>query len=152
VTGTSHRVRTLPYSWLAAHRLNQSVDGRWSAGIPASLPINIGPLIRQREPLSLASYLPKSSLPEWREVAPPSPDTDGSAATFRRASYADRDQSRHLDPGPHDFMAESGDEGESNEESGPIGVLDEARGRLRALKILEARSRIPVEGMWRSLA
>ncbi|KIM57982.1 hypothetical protein SCLCIDRAFT_1219039 [Scleroderma citrinum Foug A] len=125
-------------------------DGRWSAGIPASLPISIGPLVRRREPLSLASYLPKSSLPDWREVAPPSSTTDGrhgSPATLRRASYADRDQNRHLDPGPLDYTAESGDE-ESDEELGP----DDARGRHRALKILEARSKIPVEGMWRSLA
>ena len=134
--------------------IHDLADGRWSllAGIPASLPINIGPLIRRREPLSLASYQPKSSLPERGEM--PSPHTDGrhgTPATLRRASYADRDRGRDLDPGPLDFAAENVDEEESDdddEEQGP----DETRGRHRALKILEARSKIPSEGMWRSLA
>ncbi|KAL4081397.1 hypothetical protein V8B97DRAFT_1922557 [Scleroderma yunnanense] len=132
-------------------------DGKWSllAGVPASLPIKIGPLIRRREPLSLASYQPKSSLPERGEVADPlSLHIDArhvSSATLRRELYAERDRSRHLDPGALDFTAESGDEG-SDEETDEASVPDEARGRHHALKILEARSKIPAEGMWRSLA
>jgi len=128
-------------------------DIRWSlgdAGFPASLPIDIGPLACQREPLSLASYQPQTSL---------SGRAGGrrhtSSATLRRASYAERDRSRAIDPGALDFIAGDGEEAEddeSDEEPSKANVADEGRGRQRAFKILQARSKIPEAGMWMSLA
>lgn len=119
------------------------------AGFPASLPITIGPLLHRREPLSLASYQPNTSSQERASVL----RVDGrpiSSASLRRASYAERDQTRHLDPGALDFTTEIEDEEESD--SDRPNVADETRSRHRALKILEARSKIPAAGMWRSLA
>jgi len=72
-----------------------------------------------------------------------------TSASYRKASYAARDRSRSLDPGALDF--ESGGDDESIDaddcESGSL-----SRGRRRALKILQVRSELPAEGMWRSLA
>ncbi|KAG6331869.1 hypothetical protein ID866_7220, partial [Astraeus odoratus] len=114
---------------------------RWSLMVPGSLPITIGPLVRRREPLSLASYQPKSSLPDRAGTVVPSvANADGrhhSSASFRRASYAERDRTRHLDPGALDIAED--DEG-SDEDLTQVNILDEARGRQRALKILEART------------
>lgn len=60
-----------------------------------------------------------------------------------------------MDPGTLDFIAgdrEEVREDEGNEEPDRTDVADEGRGRQRALKILEARSKIPEAGMWMSLA
>ncbi|KAH0840227.1 hypothetical protein J3R83DRAFT_1231 [Lanmaoa asiatica] len=138
-----------------------SRDIRWSlgnAGFPSSLPIDISPLSRQREPLSLASYQPKTSLSDRAgTIVPTFPDGQRhtSSATLRRASYARRDRSRAIDPGTLDFIAgdgEDAEEDESDEEPSKANVADEGRGRQRAFKILEARSKIPAAGMWMSLA
>lgn len=78
-----------------------------------------------------------------------------SSATLRRASYAARDRFRAMDPGALDFIVAEGEEveeDESNEESNQTNVAGEARGRQRAFKILQARSKIPEAGMWMSLA
>jgi len=77
------------------------------------------------------------------------------SATLRRASYAERDRSRAIDPGALDFIAGEGEEAEddeSDEESTKANLADEGRGRQRAFKILQARSKIPEAGMWMSLA
>ncbi|KAI9574313.1 hypothetical protein HD554DRAFT_2046213 [Boletus coccyginus] len=130
-----------------------SRDIRWSlgdAGFPASLPIDIGPLSRQREPLSLASYQPQTSLSDRAGSR-----RHTSSATLRRASYAERDRSRAIDPGALDFIVGDGEEAEddeSDEEPSKANVANEGRGRQRAFKILQARSKIPEEGMWMSLA
>ncbi|KIJ69811.1 hypothetical protein HYDPIDRAFT_104438 [Hydnomerulius pinastri MD-312] len=138
-----------------------SRDSMWShapPGIPASLPINIGPLSNIREPLSLASYQPKTSLAERAGTTGPPLLGDGrhtSSVTLRKASYAERDRSRSMDPGALDFVredGEDGDEDESEEEPNKADFLDVSRGRQRALKILEARSKLPAAGMWRSFA
>lgn len=84
--------------------------------------------------------------------------TDGrhaSSTSFRKASYAERDRSRAMDPGTLDFIAgggEGAEQDESDDEPGQTNVPEEGRGRQRALKILEARSKIPEAGMWMSLA
>jgi hypothetical protein len=138
-----------------------NTDIRWSlgnAGFPASLPIDIGPLSCQREPLSLASYQPQTSLSDRAGmIVPAFPDgrRHTSSATLRRASYAERDRSRAIDPGALDFIAGNGEEAEddqSDEEPTKANVADEGRGRQRAFKILQARSKIPEAGMWMSLA
>lgn len=127
-------------------------------GIPGSLPISIGPLSRKREPLSLASYQPKTSLPDRASaMVPPLPNMVGrhSTSALRKASYAARDRNRSMDPGTLDFVSQDdeGDEDdESDDEPSQMDPLDEARGRQRAFKILEARSKLPAAGMWRSLA
>ena len=72
-----------------------------------------------------------------------------TSASYRKASYALRDRSRSLDPGALDFEAVGDDESIDGDE-GDTGSL--SRGRRRALKILQARSELPAEGMWRSLA
>ncbi|KIJ20519.1 hypothetical protein PAXINDRAFT_166541 [Paxillus involutus ATCC 200175] len=129
-------------------------DLRWPhgpPGFPASLPVNIGPLSRRREPLSLASYQPKTSLSERVGILDSRRHT---SSTLRKASYAERDRGRAMDPGALDFATEDGgDEGEDESEEEPSKPdLDDGRGRQRALKILEARSKIPEAGMWMSLA
>jgi hypothetical protein len=106
-------------------------------GVSASLPISIALNPRddaEDEPLDEHDVKPEQAL---------------TSASYRKASYAARDRSRSLDPGTLDF--ESGGDDESidadDSESGSL-----SRGRRRALKILQARSELPAEGMWRSLA
>ncbi|KAI6152399.1 hypothetical protein BKA82DRAFT_12669 [Pisolithus tinctorius] len=127
-------------------------DVKWSfqGGIAASLPVNIRPLVRRREPLSLASYQPKTSLPEKAGAMGPSlPD----ASSGRHVSFAERDPTTRR--GTLDFIStvetEEDEEG-SDEEPTQVSIPDEARGRQRAFKILKARSKVPAAGMWRSLA
>ncbi|KAH7931149.1 hypothetical protein BV22DRAFT_1052884 [Leucogyrophana mollusca] len=122
-------------------------------GIPASLPVDIGPLSHVREPLSLASYQPKTSLSDRvGALVPPLPGAGGryaTSASLRRASYAERDRSRLMDPGALDFAIQDEDEDgdESEDELSEVHAQDEGRGRQRAFKILEARSKIPAEGI-----
>jgi hypothetical protein len=54
-----------------------------------------------------------------------------------------------MDPGALDFEAVDDDENLDGDD-GDTGSL--SRGRRRALKILQVRSELPAEGMWRSLA
>ncbi|KAI0268231.1 hypothetical protein BC834DRAFT_968437 [Gloeopeniophorella convolvens] len=112
-----------------------------NAGIAASLPISIAHVPRNR----------------GVGAPPPDPDTkpeqDGqTSASYRRASYAARDRTRSLDPGALDFetAGEDDDEGADGEDAGEGGSL--SRGKRHALRILQARSELPAEGMWRSLA
>ncbi|KAI6127387.1 hypothetical protein EDD16DRAFT_1552655 [Pisolithus croceorrhizus] len=135
--------------------LDASQDVRWTfqAGVPASLPVNIRPLVRRREPLSLASYQPKTSLPERAgAIVPPLPDAPGARHVSSVLSHAGRDQTARC--GTLDFLTAEAEEDEerSEEELTQVSIPDEARGRQRALRILKARSKIPAAGMWRSLA
>ncbi|KXN89447.1 hypothetical protein AN958_05609 [Leucoagaricus sp. SymC.cos] len=129
-------------------------------GIPGSLPINIVTSIRPREVLSLASYQPKATVERHQPVAATAP-TNGvvrpkknTSSAIRKATYAERDRSRSLDPGNLDFVAEEDEE--EDEERGNkklvVQSVDGERGRSHALKILQARAELPEEGMWRSLA
>jgi hypothetical protein len=95
-----------------------------------------------------------------------------TSAAMRRASYAERDRNRSLDPGALDFTAEEDEEDEEDRElTKPEAELG-PRSLQRALKILQKRSEIPSDGkisfrlmisftngfnfliigMWRSLA
>ncbi|TFY72895.1 hypothetical protein EVG20_g85 [Dentipellis fragilis] len=119
--------------------------------LAASLPISIHPQAVRRHSASVLSYQPKTSLTDhYGSLVPPLPLADGtrygtSSAAIRKAAYAERDRGRSLDPGALDFATDDDDEKSDNEE-GP------GRGRNHALKILQARSELPPEGMWRSLA
>lgn len=131
--------------------------------MPGSLPIPIAPITRQKRPLSLASYQPTAMIMTMPSLVS---KHAVSAAAMRRASYAERDRQRAMDPGALDFATEDDEEeGESSEEEvdagagpgpgpGPGDVEAEmgTRSRRRALRILQKRSEIPEEGMWRSLA
>lgn len=105
---------------------------------------------KPRPILSLASYQPKGPLSDPKDaLGPPLHSKAGINSTaLRKAAYAERDRSRSFDPGALDFQAEMDDE-DSNDDTPPeVGE----RGRKQALKILQARSELPEEGMWRSLA
>lgn len=103
----------------------------------------------------MESYQPKTSLSERAGAMVPrlqGTDDRRSASALRKASYAARDRDRSMDPGTLDFVSQEDQDGDSDDEPLQADRLDEARGRRRALKILEARSRLPAAGMWRSLA
>ena len=133
--------------------LESNLNG--SAVLVGSLPIPIQPWARPQEALSIASYQPKTSLAEYpTTLAPPLSNKPSSSTALRKAAYAERDRTRSMDPGALDF-AEEGDE-EEEEDTGDERSKVEAdsgeRGRKWALKILQARSKLPEAGMWRSLA
>ena len=119
--------------------------------MPGSVPIPIAPISKQKRPLSLASYQPATltHVPSKHHH---------SAASMRRASYAERDRLRAMDPGALDFATEDDEEvGESSDDeaAADVAVTESdmgTRSRRRALRILQKRSEIPEEGMWRSLA
>ncbi|KAF9567403.1 hypothetical protein CPC08DRAFT_758361 [Agrocybe pediades] len=122
--------------------------------VPGSLPIKVN-RPKSKEPLSLASYLPPSALPEQSE---PSPNASGSAkkvnsAALHRAMYAERDRNRAMDPGALDFaIAEEDEEEEEPKIAAEESTSAGEKSRQQALKILQARSDLPEAGMWRSLA
>lgn len=108
-----------------------------NSGVSASLPISI-------------ALVPRSRVKNKSSDEPESKTTAAlTSASYRKASYAARDRSRSLDPGALDFETIGEDESVDGEDGDP-GSL--SRGRRRALKILQARSALPAEGMWRSLA
>lgn len=111
--------------------------GPFNSGVSASVPISIA--------LTPLDQAVNGSHDE--SDARPGPAL--TSASYRKASYAARDRSRSLDPGPLDFEAVDDDESPDGDD-GDTGSL--SRGRRRALKILQARSELPAEGMWRSLA
>ena len=115
-------------------RLNLVNIALSNSGVSASLPISILPPRDHAEDVSPGESDTKPAL---------------TSASYRKASYALRDRSRSLDPGALDFEA-VGDEESIEGDDGDTGSL--SRGRRRALKILQARSELPAEGMWRSLA
>lgn len=108
-----------------------------NSGVSTSLPMSIALTARNQTedgPLGEPNANPEPAL---------------TSASYRKASYAARDRSRSLDPGALDFEA-GGDDDSIDGDDGDAGSL--SRGRRRALKILQARSELPDEGMWRSLA
>ena len=111
--------------------------GSFNSGISASLPISIA--LTPRDHAENGSHDESDAR---REPAL-------TSASYRKASYAARDRSRSFDPGALDFEAVDDDENLDGDD-GDTGSL--SRGRRRALKILQARSELPAEGMWRSLA
>ncbi|KAF8266843.1 hypothetical protein EI94DRAFT_123840 [Lactarius quietus] len=112
-------------------------DALLNSGVSASLPISI-------------ALVPRSRVENNTSDEPdPKPILVSTSASYRKASYAARDRSRSLDPGALDFETIGEDESVDGDD-GDSGSL--SRGRRRALKILQARSTLPAEGMWRSLA
>jgi hypothetical protein len=107
------------------------------SGVSASLPISIAHVPRNHAEIGPLEQ------PDGRA------EPNLTSASYRKASYAARDRSRSLDPGTLDFEA-GGDEESIDGDDGDAGSL--SRGRRRALEILQARSELPDEGMWRSLA
>ncbi|KIY42899.1 hypothetical protein FISHEDRAFT_68277 [Fistulina hepatica ATCC 64428] len=104
---------------------------------------------------SLASYQPKTSLTDRANTFVPRLPKRPTSFAYRKAMYAERDQLRDSDPGALDFAVADDDDDDDSKcatiaEDGP--QASGRRSREHALKILEARSRVPEEGMWRSLA
>jgi hypothetical protein len=97
------------------------------------------------------TYQPKTSLSDYQGQMVPAlraaDDERLSSAALRKASYAERDLARSMDPGALDFLTHD-DEDYGDEDGAGTG----SRGRQNALKILQARSKLPSDGMWRSLA
>ena len=108
-----------------------------NSGVCASLPISIALVPRSRVKNNSSDEADSKTNPAL------------TSASYRKASYAARDRSRSLDPGALDFETIGEDESVDGDDGDP-GSL--SRGRRRALKILQARSALPAEGMWRSLA
>ncbi len=65
---------------------------------------------------------------------------------MRRASYAERDRRRSLDPGALDFTTEDDDVDDEDEELSKPEAEVGPRSLQRALKILQKRSEIPGDG------
>lgn len=122
-----------------------------TAPVVGSLPIKIRK-IEPLKPLSLASYVGQDIQPQ-QAVSTLSTVLNGkkhSSTAFRKAAYMEKDRTRSIDPGPLDFVLE---EEEAEDEEDVASANDEGeRARKQALRILEARSELPEEGMWRSLA
>lgn len=126
-----------PFSFLFA----DSVDS--FPQIAASLPIPIAPLKQNMARYNATALQPKTSLTDRPGVLVP-PLRKESSDAARRASYAERDRSRLIDPGALDFAAD--DEVEEEEEYDPDVASVGGKGRQRALKILKARNEIPAAG------
>jgi len=117
--------------------------------------VNIANRLKPREPLSLSSYRPQNALPTLPEQDVASNSTKQlSSTSIRKATYAERDRARSLDPGPLDFAVEEEDAEEEVDDEDDSRTADDAgeKARKKALRILQARSELPEEGMWRSLA
>ncbi|KZV76119.1 hypothetical protein PENSPDRAFT_646663 [Peniophora sp. CONT] len=129
-------------------------DTHTGPAIAASLPIAIGPIrpvtTRARAGGDGMTYAPKTSLGNrYGELVPP--------LIARREAYDERDRARGMDPGALDFVLGNdplnADVDADSDLEGGVGEGREAsRGRQNALRILKARSELPSEGMWRSLA
>ncbi|KAH9045377.1 hypothetical protein EDB85DRAFT_1906300 [Lactarius pseudohatsudake] len=116
---------------------NGNYEALLNSGVAASLPISIALVPRSRVKNNFSDEPDSKTIPT------------STSAGYRKASYAARDRSRSLDPGALDFET-IGEEESIDGDDGDPGSL--SRGRRRALKILQARSTLPAEGMWRSLA
>ena len=107
---------------------------------------------------TLASYQLEAALSSFPNLQPSASRAQRksiiSSTALRKAAYAERDRTRSMDPGALDFAAEDDEDvDESDADSLTLGSSDAGqRGRKQALKILQLRSRLPEEGMWRSLA
>ena len=99
-----------------------------------SLPIPIGPLGTNKK--TLGSLQPKSLTGSLAKA---------SSAALRRASYAERDRNRSVDPGALDFTEEDevDDEDDVTAQPETEGI---AKSMQRALKILQKGSETPGAG------
>jgi len=125
-------------------------DDRWlifnPPPIASSLPIAIG----HRNNFGAPSYHPKTSLTDRLGILVPQYHNNVSSAAMRRAAYAERDRGRSIDPGALDFTVDYDDD--DDDDSSGADTSAGGRARQRALKILQARNKVPAAGMWRSLA
>ncbi|TFK81512.1 hypothetical protein K466DRAFT_336123 [Polyporus arcularius HHB13444] len=127
-----------------------SEDDKWTSTnghpIAQSVPIPIGPLGQHRQAFG---FQPKTSLSDRPGMLVPALRNSTTSASLRRASYAERDMLRPVDPGAFDFTADEDDEDDDDVPSDPETG---GKARQRALNILKTRNEIPAAGMWRSLA
>ncbi|THG98215.1 hypothetical protein EW026_g3935 [Hermanssonia centrifuga] len=102
---------------------------QWSNNdtIARSLPIPIGPLGANGKTFGLPSLQPKTSLSDRPGILVP-PLDKVSAAAMRRASYAERDRRRSVDPGALDFTAEDDDDADEDEDMEMDQEMPPARG------------------------
>lgn len=112
-------------------------------------------------PMAPISHIQQQKQPAKQDtsVTPEGVDNNGpqtSATASRLKAYAERDRKREFDPGYMDFLG--GDfEGDGADlkipsEPGGSGQVAQSRSREQAFQILEARNKLPAEGIWRSLA
>ncbi|KAI0314803.1 hypothetical protein OF83DRAFT_1135193 [Amylostereum chailletii] len=125
----------------------------WNQTMTSSLPISIGPISKHQA--SGLVYEPKTSLSDnYGLLVPSLRPTEMSRASklsttaLRKAAYAERDRTRSMDPGALDFVVGE----DTDDDVAELGLGVGSRGRQNALRILQARSSLPAEGMWRSLA
>jgi len=116
-----------------------------------SLPINVKKIKRPKT-LSLASYAGQDAESGTSDLVAPLIDNSKkqSASSIRKAVSLEKDRARAIDPGPLDSYGEDDD---VEDDDDTTDVQDEGeKARLQALRILQTRSELPEEGMWRSLA
>lgn len=117
--------------------------------LATSAPIPIAPIGQGRN-FGAPSYQPKTSLSDRPGVLVPT--FRKSSAALRKASYAERDRLRSIDPGIVDFADEDDgeDEDEDDTELGDDVHAQQVGGRARrrALKILQARDSVPPAGQF----
>jgi hypothetical protein len=114
-------------------------------GIPRSLPIAIGGNAMVNGRLASNGYQPKTSLRDRPEMVVPALRRPGAPyATTETNGGNVRDGAGNLELVVEDDEDDDAGADTTNEAGG--------RGRDHALKILKARSKVPDEGMWRSLA
>jgi len=129
---------------------NRTDNTQDSSLMVGSLPVNIK-RIELPKPLSLASYVGQDTIPETPElVAPTVNGKKQSVNSSRKAAHLDKDLARAIDSGPLDSVME--DDDVEVDDVIPDGQSEGEKARLQALRILQIRSKLPEEGMWRSLA
>lgn len=134
---------TVLWHWMLCSRL--LLGGHWSyyqTPIASSLPIPINFDARTRQSLGVPSYRPKTSLSDRPGMLVP--PLRMSSDALRKAAYAERDRTRDLDPGALDFALE--DDEEEEQEDVVVDLEVGSTGRQRALKIMQARDKIPAAG------
>ena len=136
------RVSALCFVWTPQSDC-RAVDAQWSNGndehaIAQSLPIPIG-LNGRMQGFGKPSFQQKTLLSDRPGLLVPA--LHQTSSSLRRASYAERDRTRPVDPGALDFAADDDydDDVDSDPETG-------GKARQRALKILKARNEMPAAG------
>ncbi|CCM05581.1 uncharacterized protein FIBRA_07808 [Fibroporia radiculosa] len=136
--------RSMSDSGVEIERRDADLSSDPTLPIASSLPI---PMMRNGNDFGLSSYQPKTSLTDRPGMLVPALRLSSSVA-MRQAVYAERDRNKPIDPGALDFT----DTNELDDEEDVDDEYTGSIGRRRALQILKARSKLPDDGMWRSLA
>jgi hypothetical protein len=111
------------------------------------MPIPIGVLGSHNRDVDFETKTSLRDRPAMRVAALQNAPGMPSSLALRKASYAERDRLRAMDPGMLDFAATDTDDDTQTEEE-----EEGDRGRKHAQKILKARSELPAASMWRSMA